>query len=99
MENFDGGEQPIQEHTELSAQHDLTDTGMEGVADDNAYPGKSGPTPIKKKTLSSIMNKSDPLDMNFLVDLPEHVEIMNIPRLSEIKQIWHQGMKRLEEVF
>ena len=36
----------------------------------------------------TVINAADPLEMNFLVELPEHVEITSIPRLNEIKQIW-----------
>ena len=42
---------------------------------------------------------SDIFDSGYKLELPYHVEIMNIPRLSEIKSIWHTGLKRLEEVF
>ena len=34
------------------------------------------------------INPADPLEMSFLIELPEHVEIQMIPRLTEIKQIW-----------
>ena len=37
--------------------------------------------------------------MNFLVELPEHVEITSIPRLTEIKGIWQSGIRRVEEAF
>jgi len=33
----------------------------------------------------TVINAADPLEMNFLVELPEHVEITSIPRLTEIK--------------
>lgn len=46
-----------------------------------------------------IIDPSDPLEMNFLVELPEHVEITSIPRVTEIKQIWQSGIRRVEEAF
>tara|TARA_B110000285_G_C14798035_1_gene456120 strand:- start:420 stop:641 length:222 start_codon:yes stop_codon:yes gene_type:complete len=47
----------------------------------------------------TVINPADPLEMNFLVELPEHVEITSIPRLTEIKQIWQGGIRRVEEAF
>lgn len=32
-----------------------------------------------------VINPADPLETNFLVELPEHIEISSIPRLTEIK--------------
>lgn len=46
-----------------------------------------------------VIDPADPLEEGFLVELPEHVEITSIPRLTEIKQIWQSGIRRVEEAF
>ena len=40
-----------------------------------------------------------PLELSFLVKLPEEVKFNDIPKINDAKSIWRLGMRKIEETF
>ena len=69
------------ENPNASGPHD-GDNGLDGVKH------IEGPQTIGQRAV----NPNDPLENGFLVDLPYHIEVTRITRISDVKQIWRQGI-------
>jgi hypothetical protein len=46
-----------------------------------------------------IKDPKDPLDVKFLVDLPENVRVDTLARSTDLKSTWRTGVRKLEECF
>jgi|TARA_B110000305_G_C19383140_1_gene610715 hypothetical protein len=46
-----------------------------------------------------IKDPKDPLDVKFLVDLPENVRVDTLARSTDLKSTWRIGVRQLEECF
>ena len=41
----------------------------------------------------------DPLELDFLVPLPNPLTFEDIPRIDESRKVWDLGMKQLQKIF
>ena len=62
-------------------------------ADGDAGGEDGGPSAIAERI------EKDPLELEFLQPLPEKIEFFQIPRIMDCRNLWRQGMRKVEEVF
>ena len=74
---------------EDAPQDHLLDDGMDGVNVDGGNSPDQRVSRLDKPGGSASPNKNDIFAEGFRIELPYHIEIMSIPRLSEVKSIWH----------
>ena len=41
----------------------------------------------------------DPIELKFLVPLPEKIDFEAIPRINDARSVWRLGMRKIEECF
>ena len=48
---------------------------------------------------SRAVNPNDPFDVNFLIELPYHVEITHITKMTDVKSTWRKGIQAIQDMF
>jgi hypothetical protein len=43
--------------------------------------------------------EKDPLELEFLTQMPEQIKFTGIPRINDAKSVWRLGMRKIEECF
>jgi hypothetical protein len=46
-----------------------------------------------------IIDPNDPFETGFLVPLPVDIKIERISQITEVKQFWRAGLRKIEEMF
>lgn len=49
--------------------------------------------------MSRAINPNDPLDMNFLVELPYEIQVTHISNMSDVKSTWRKGIQTIQDMF
>ena len=82
--------------------------GAEGGADNDGIAG-GGTAPIKIPEMKPPPDtgvrdriRKDPHDMhglNFICEFPQRMDITLIPKMSEARMVWSQGLRKVEQAF
>jgi hypothetical protein len=86
-EGEEDGEKAEGEEEEDGAEKEEGEEGGESGGE------KGNSTGIKERI------EKDPLELEFLTQMPEQIKFTGIPRINDAKSVWRLGMRKIEECF